>query len=313
MYYQYLSESPIYIIYNIDLNNNLNYMEAKKANTQSKSAKSFLITLNQVEYYEKVHNYLLGLKTLNYYIATREIAPETGHPHIHIYVQFTNSVRLSLKRLCNAHLDKCYGSPQQNVDYINKVKEPEKKGEVFDEWGELRLKGGSTIKDVEEMDKDERKNLPIQYYKIVKAIELEEDNDIDIDELYKPDIQVYYIWGGSEMDKTHDAIKMAKEKGYQKINMVKYENGFWLGIGKSKCAIYDDFRDSHMKPSEFINFIDYNVHPMNIKGGVKKNQYQLIIITSVQDPKYLYENMTNRDEPAKQWLRRMTIIHKDKL
>ena len=68
----------------------------------------------------------LGLKTLNYYIATREIAPSTGHVHIHIYCQFTNSVRLSLKKLMGAHLDKCYGSPQQNLDYIYKVKEPEK-------------------------------------------------------------------------------------------------------------------------------------------------------------------------------------------
>lgn len=289
-------------------------MESKKESTQSKTSRNFLITINNPdEVYSKVHNYIMGLKNLNYYIATREKAPTTGHIHVHIYAQFEIPSRLSLKKMCGAHIDKCFGSAQQNIDYIKKVKEPEKRGEIFDEWGEPKLRGGLTIKEVENMDKQDRKDLPIQYYKIIKQIELEEDADIDIDELYKPDIQVYYIWGGSEMDKTHDAVKLAKEKGYQKINMVKYENGFWLGIGKSKCAIYDDFRDSHMKPSEFINFIDYNIHPMNVKGGVKKNLYQLIIITSVQDPKYLYENMTNRDEPAKQWLRRMTIIHKDKL
>lgn len=292
-------------------------MEAKKEikkNTQSKTSRNFLITINNPdEVYAKVHNYIMGLKNLCYYIATKEKAPTTGHIHVHIYAQFDIPSRLSLKKMCGAHIDKCFGSAQQNIDYIKKVKEPEKRGEIFDEWGEPRMKGGLTISDVENMDKKERKDLPLQYYNIIKKIELEEDADIDIDELYKPDIEVYYIWGGSEMDKTHDAVKMAKEKGYQKINMVKYENGFWLGIGTSKCCIYDDFRDSHMKPSEFINFIDYNIHPMNVKGGVKKNQYQLIIITSVQDPNYLYENMTDRDEPAKQWLRRMHIIHKEKL
>lgn len=67
--------------------------------------------------------------------------------------------------------------------------------------------------------------------------------------------------------------------------MVKFENGFWNGIGNSKCCIYDDFRDSHMKPSEFINFIDYNKHQLNVKGSYKLNNYEFIIITSVQSQK----------------------------
>lgn len=287
-------------------------MEAKKA-TQSKCSKAFLLTLNEIENYEKVHNYIMGLKTLNYYIATKEIAPTTGHEHIHIYMQCTTNIRLSLKKLMGAHIDKCFGSPQQNLDYIYKVHEPEKKGIIFDEWGEVKLKGGNTIKDVEEMSREERRNLPIQFYKIVKSIELEENNDINIDDLYKPDIKVTYIWGPSEMDKTKDAIQMIKDAGYTKLNMVKYEDGFWHGIGKCEACLYDDFRDSHMRASEFINFIDYNVHPMNIKGGTHLNKFKFIVITSVQDPKLLYENLQTKDEePAKQWLRRMTIIHKSK-
>lgn len=287
-------------------------MEANKAK-QSKCSKAFLLTLNEISNYEKVHNYILGLKTLNYYIATKEIAPTTGHEHIHIYMQCTTNIRLSLKKLCGAHIDKCFGSPQQNLDYIHKVKEPEKRGIIFDEWGEVKLKGGNTIKDVESMSKDERKDLPIQYYKIVKQIELEENNDIPIDDLYKPDVKVTYIWGPSEMDKTKDAIQMIKDAGYDKLNMVKYEDGFWHGIGKCEACLYDDFRDSHMRASEFINFIDYNVHPMNVKGGTHLNKFKFIVITSVQDPNLLYENLTSKcDEPKRQWLRRMKIIHKSK-
>ena len=284
-------------------------MEKKeKKQTQTKTSKAYLLNLNKPKHYEKVKNYLYGLESLNYFISTLEKAPETGHEHIHIYAQFKQSIKLSLKKLCGAHVDKCYGSPQQNVDYIHKVKEPEKKGVILDEWGELKLKGGTTIKDVKNMSKEDRDDLPIQYYKIVKDINLFEENDIDIDEIYKPELEVYYIWGPSEMDKTKKSLLFAKKKGYQKINMVKYHNGFWLGIGTSKCCLYDDFRDTDMDPNEFINFIDYNKHVMNIKGGSVKNEYQLIIITSVQDPKFIYEYKQVKEETAKQWLRRMTVI-----
>ena len=68
-----------------------------------------------------------------------------------------------------------------------------------------------------------------------------------------------------------------------------------------------DFRDSDMKASEFINFIDYNVHNLNYKQGSAKNKYHLIIITSVQDPKKIYKNI--KGEPRKQWLRRMKTIN----
>ena len=47
------------------------------------------------------------------------------------------------------------------------------------------------------------------------------------------------------------------------IEMVKYVNGFYLGTtSTAKIAIEDDFRDSPMKPSEFIILIDYNKHWM---------------------------------------------------
>ena len=284
-------------------------MEKKeKKITQTKTSKAYLLTLNQPVFYEKVKNYMYGLESLSYFISTLEKAPETGHEHIHIYAQFTQSIKLSLKKLCGAHVDKCYGSPQQNVDYIRKVKEPEKRGTIIDEWGEFKNKGGKTIKEVKQMSKEERDDLPIQYYKIVKDINLIEENDIDIDDIFKPELEVYYIWGPSELDKSKNALLFAKKKGYQKINMVKYHNGFWLGVGTSKCALYDDFRDTDMDPNEFINFIDYNKHVLNIKGGSVKNEYQLIIITSAQDPKFIFEYRQVKEETAKQWLRRMTVI-----
>ena len=67
-----------------------------------------------------------------------------------------------------------------------------------------------------------------------------------------------------------------------------------------------------MSISEFINFIDYNKHNMNIKGGFIKNNYELIIITSIQDPHNIYNNIIDNEETREQILRRINIIDLNK-
>lgn len=270
--------------------------------------RNFLFTLNEVDYWEDLKNYITGIPSFNYGIATLEKAPTTGHKHIHFYAQFKNPTKLSKEKTANARIDPCRGSAQQNIDYIKKTKEPEKRGEIIFEEGTPKHKGGPTIKEIEEMPKEERKELPGFYYNIVKKINQEETLDIPIDEFAK-EVKVYYIWGPSGIGKTNMARKMIKEAGFSTFNLVKYDGTFWQGAKEQKgAALYDDFRDSHMKPSEFINFIDYNIQVMNIKGSSMKNRYSFIVITSVQDPEELYKNVEG--EPRRQWMRRFTeIIH----
>lgn len=61
-----------------------------------------------------------------------------------------------------------------------------------------------------------------------------------------------------------------------------------------------------MKPDEFIRFIDYRRHTMNIKGGQVVNDYEFIIITSIKPIDELYKNC--KDEQREQWIRRLNII-----
>ena len=271
--------------------------EAKVAKL-TKSSKAFLLTLNE---YEKTHEVLCYLRRLNpgYLLAAKEEAPSTGHVHSHIYVQFPNARRLSLAKLLGAHVDKCYGSPQQNEAYVKK------EGDIITEEGEIKKKGGKTIEDVKKMAPEERQKLPIQLYNIVQKIEEKQGNDLDPEESYKGKVAVHWYWGESGAGKTRHAMKEMKGRKY---NMLKFENGFWHGIGEAEVALYDDWRDTHMKPTELINFIDYYIHPMNIKGGSVKNKYKEIYITSIQDPEKIYNNMP--EEYKKQWLRRIKeIIH----
>lgn len=273
-------------------------MKANSA-TQTKCASAFQFTLNEVDRLGDLLSYLRQLKP-NYLLAGKETAPTTGHKHVHIYVQFSRSKRLSLNKLEGAHVEKCYGSPQANVKYIKK---PDT--EILVEEGKIKEKGGKSIKDVREMSKEDRDDLPVQYYKIVQNVNSEEAKHIKGTEYYKG-VNVYWYWGESGLGKTKNAVKAIGDRVF---NEVKFDGNFWHGVTEdTDIALYDDWRDTHMKPTELINFIDYNRHVMNVKGGSIRNNYKEIYITSLQNPEEIYKNIP--EETKKQWLRRIKLITK---
>ena len=277
---------------------------------EGKKHRMYQFTLNEVEKWDKLFEYLNSFESLGYLIAGKEKAPSTGHEHIHCFVQFKVPIKISIKKICGAHVEVCRGTPQDNKKYIEK-------GEVIKEIGELKRTGRYSIKEVSSMNDDELQDLPFVYYEKVKSLKIDKSNLLSID-CYKKEIKVFYIYGESGSGKTKTAISILrnmKNKGEindEYFNEVKYCNGFWIGIDiqkRSSIALYDDFRDSHMVPSEFINFIDYNIHNMNIKNGHVKNEFTIIIITSIQSPYDLYSKFTeNNEEPKKQWLRRISEI-----
>lgn len=266
--------------------------------------RNILLTLNQPETFEEIKKYLVEKPSFQYGLASLETAPSTGHKHIHLYVQFNKPTTISKSKLLNQRLDICRGSVQQNIEYVKKTREPEKRGEIIFEQGEPKHKGGVTIKEVEEMGREERRNLPGCYYNIVQKINAQEDAELKGNDSYK-EMKVHWYWGNSGLGKTRKAYQ---EIGARNYNEVKFDGNFWHGTGKASIALYDDFRASDMKPRELINFIDYNKHIMNIKGGSHRNEYTEIFITSIESPEEIYKNVEG--EPRKQWLRRITeILH----
>lgn len=271
--------------------------------TQTKVARNFQLTLNETGYFDEIRNYLLGLKLFQYLIACKEKAPSTGHEHIHIYVQFKKPLKLSLAKLNGAHVEACKGSAQQNIAYIKKD------GNIIYEAGTPLLKGGYTIAEVKKMSKTERDSLPLVYANIVNKINNEESKYLNVANFYKGKIEVFWYHGESGAGKTRHALK---EIGESIFNEVKYDGSFWHGVTEDcEIALYDDWRDGHMKPTELINFIDYNSHIMNVKGGTVRNNYKKIYITSLQDPEKIYMNVP--EETKKQWLRRIKEIIKFEL
>lgn len=280
-------------------------------------ARRFQLTLNKVKNYEDVVEYLVydlrkgtKRKAFTFLISCREYAPTTNKEHIHIFVCYNNSMRLNVKNCGGAHIEICRGTNTQNIKYI------EKDGDIIDEIGERPKGEGNRLsgKELIEMTDEEIIDFDPLHYKAHLGAKERLMNPLDISvEDWAKEIVAYYFQGPPGSWKTQSAkelIRCLLKENYiknDKINIVKYNGSFWLGIGSADVAIYDDFRCSHMMPSEFINFIDYNRQVMNIKGGEKRNNYKVIIITSVEKLSDIYKNMHDQ-EPRKQWLRRIKLI-----
>lgn len=227
-----------------------------------------------------------------------------GKPHKHQLVYFKSAIAWSTikKAYKTSHIEVA-----KNVyDCIQYISDKTKRKTNFQEIGkrpaDTRFKSTAEL-----METNDVSEIPWQQVNTWRKLKSDESMVVVLDDWHK-DIDVYYIHGSSGKGKSHRAKELLKSLGYKKANIVKYENGFWNGIpttGTAECCIYDDWRDSHMKPSEFINFIDYNTHTLNIKGGAVRNDYKTIVITTVQRPDEIYRNIGG--EPRLQWLRRMKI------
>lgn len=262
-------------------------------------ARRIMLTINQDEKYEQIKKNMLSRKCFRYLLAGRENAPSTEHHHIHMYVEFTASIYITKALCCDQHVD-IPKTKAQAMDYC------QKDCDVIDEIGHPSHQGAKTVKELIEVKNP--LELDIRWFKTWKEVK-NWDQSFTKKEIYHPEVQVFYVWGECNAGKSKWVYDHIPDG--DRFDRVKYTNGFWSGISMNplvKYAWYDEFRDSQMHPSEFINFIDYYKNNMNIKGGNIFNHYDTIFITSVLNPEELYPGMKDQ-EPRRQWMKRMKIVH----
>lgn len=134
------------------------------------------------------------------------------------------------------------------------------------------------------------------------------DNE-DENKYLSKNVKIYYIFGPvsvNKLEKANEIIRLYKEKYGTIVNYINYEDGFWngkafhdgfysgVGFG-SKIAIYKDFYEYDIYVNRFKELIDNSRRPMKVKHGWKRNDYELIIITSVQNPKDIYKEYHEKD------------------
>lgn len=278
--------------------------DATHVEKRPNKSRRYQLTLNEPSNYKIVLDYLTKKKSFKYLISCKEEAPTTKHEHIHIYVCYSNSVRLSLDKVCRAHVESCRGNHQQNKDYILKG------GKPLDEIGTEPHQGMShTVSELLEVE--DPTELPGRLFKTWKDVKSWNQSQKK-KRIYCPNKEVYFLWGDSGAGKTKWVFEHIGEE--EPFDRVRFQQGFWQGLSidrSVRIAWYDDFRDSHMHPSELISFCDYYQNNMNYKGGSMLSHYDKIFITSVQNPANIYPNMRD-EEPKQQWLRRIKVIHFDK-
>lgn len=276
-------------------------------------ARNFQITINKssIKYYEEIKEYLLEKKP-NYFISCIEENKEE-ELNIHIYVQFPKRVNISTKYTYGAKIKVCKGTPIENKQYIEKIKETFRINNTLDEIGTIRsneIKSDLAVslmdKDIEEVTKSEFKN----WKEIVNI------RPYTKDEIYKENLEIYYIWGPSGVGKSKKVFDMIGED--EKVDMVTFTNRYWLGvnyINPVKTCWYDNFSDYQVPFSEFLSFIDYYKSQMKVKYFPKwLNQYERIFITSLQSPNEIYKRLVkNERERLLTRIKRMKIIHMEKI
>ena len=262
-------------------------------------ARRFMIEVNQIDKYPQLKANLMSRKAFRYMVVGREIGEDSGKEHYHIYVEFSMTTILTQKTVLYQHTD-VVKSQVQGEDYCTKD------CEILERIGQSAHQGCKYSFDDFRKTSDPS-TLPVFYFKTWSQIR-QFNQALTRDMIYKPGIVVHYIWGDSGVGKTKKVFDMIGDDPFDRVS---FHNNFWEGVSMDtsvKIAWYDDFRDSDMKPSEFIKFIDYYANNLNIKGSHVLNHYTTIYITSVQSPEDLYKNMT-LEEPRKQWLRRLNVIH----
>lgn len=253
--------------------------------------RSILITLNEPEKFEELKEFILSLDP-DYAVAGKEIAPTTGHEHIHIYVQFGKQKRICPQDFLGAHVDICRGTPQQNEEYVTKD------GEVIWRHGILNRHGGRrlpTIEEAEKMDLSELKSrVSFHYYSAVQKLEQAKKKEPSWSK-----VKVIWIYGPTGTGKTRVAI----ENG---AVCVKYRNGFWSDWGDATKVCIEELRGEVPYP-ELLEFLDdyHNYYKVNIKGGWKFIDFEEIYITSPLRPEECYPKQAQKQDSISQLLRRI--------
>lgn len=294
----------------------------KDEGVENRKGRNFHLVVwpKSVKYLDNFVEYVENLSCFQYILIcyhNKEDNSGPVNPHEHVFLQLNECRVLSKKKLGTMHIETCFGSAQANIDYLmgfdKKHKDLGVECEKLYENGTPLFRGGfHSIKDVKNAGDEEISQMDIKLINCINKVR--PPKKIKINEWHKK-IKVYYVYGTvSGIGKTLSIYRILINNKVDDFTEIKHSGNFWLGVSGEAiegCLIYDDFRDSDMKASEFINFIDYHVHNMDYKGGSAKNKANLIIITSIIPPENLYMRMN--EETKHQWLRRMKKINLDKI
>lgn len=204
----------------------------------------FQITVNNdpTVVWPDIRAYLEKFASFQYIIACIEKAPTTGHEHMHIFVQYNRTVKLYIRFLKGAHVEKCYGSTPQNIDYIKKD------GQIYYEKGEPKVPKHKIdevwdqfIEDIhnDTLDKDSKMYARFRGYAEERLLELKELKPYT----GKLELKNYWIYGPAGCGKS----SLVRELFNAKEIFNKPLNKWWDGYKGQHCVLLEDIDPDRAK------------------------------------------------------------------
>lgn len=204
----------------------------------------FQITINNNPDYvfPQIRDYLEKFSAFQYIIACKEKAPTTGHEHMHIFVQYTRTVKLYVRFLKGAHCEKCFGSTPQNIDYIKKD------GNIYYEKGEPKVPKHKIdevwdqfIEDIHNdcIDKDSKMYARFRGYAEERLLELKEMKPYN----GKLELKNYWIYGEAGCGKS----SLVRQLFPANEIFNKPLNKWWDGYKGQRCVLLEDIDPDRAK------------------------------------------------------------------
>lgn len=227
--------------------------------TEIKSRKWQIILNNPCQKgytHEKIKAELHALKSIKYYCMSDEIG---NTHHTHIYVCFSSPVRFSTLKnhFPQAHLEKAYGSSNENRDYIfkdgkwvNNKKKETNLAYTHEEWGTLpeeRQGARNDYTELYELIQEGKSNFAIIDEKpdFINQLErIDRVRQIVQEEAFKEifrDLSVSYFYGETGSGKTRSIME---KFGYSKVYRVtNYKHPFDQYQGQD-VIVFEEFQSS---------------------------------------------------------------------
>lgn len=235
----------------------------------------------------------------DYYCFCREIGNQTKTEHIHIFIYSSSPIRFNTlkNRFPVAHIEKAYGSVQQNVDYIKKQGKWENTDKTetivegsFEEYGTIPSESQEldpTMYQLLEDIKDGKSTMQIIEENPSLAFRIKDIETIRqtyLAEKYSRenrDLIVTYIWGEPGVGKTRGIFE---KHGAENIcRITNYRTGRGLDFGSysnsQDVLVFEEFH-SQVPIEDMLNYLDIYPIMLPARYNDKVACYTKVYITS---------------------------------
>lgn len=248
----------------------------------------------------------VSLNDIQYSIHRNEIAPDTGNPHTHWYIQFkkiyTSTMVTTLFGTVGIHLEPAKGKLEDQKIYLSK---PDEAAQPYVEYGTPKVQGkrsdleslAQTIVEgtstVTEIAHSHPKEF-IRYHRGLRALEFEVQRS-KFSTTRRLDLETIVYWGDTGTGKTRAVLDEHGESNVFILNRGCNAVIWWDGYNQEKVLLIDDFY-GWIKLSMLLKILDIYPLRLEIKGSFTWAAWTKIYITSNKPPDEWYNKSDQMDE-----------------